>query len=333
MNSSLTAGDAYNDLKAVIPVFAGGISNGSVPASGTFTDFLPYINQVLERVVNSGTWEGTIVEVLFNGSTGYITLPYFLQSIVGVQINGWPQQVWSKFTGYQEVGPGRIRADVQGIGPLVEANETFCVQFPISIYGAGGPIKVTITNAGDAGKAFWFNGRDLAGNEIFYSATGAQGTPYNSVFPSGNLLNSFSEMTNVQAPANMLGAWNLYVTINGINYLLSSYDPQDYRPNYKRYLTGTWDSNRPIACLARRRFIPVKNTTDFLVPGNLGALRFGIRAIFAEGANRDGDMADGLWARCYNLLNQEHKSRRGKASYIVNFNPHGAGNLPVANSH
>lgn len=332
MNSSLTVADLYTALKPNLPTSAGGNGvNGGTP--GTINDFIPYLNQTLERVINSGTWEGSIAEVLFNGSTGFITLPYQFQSIVGAEICGWPQQVWSKFTEYVEVGPGRIRSDLCGIGPLIESAETACVNFPISLYGAGGSIKVTITNVGDAGKAFWFEGKRLDGSEIFYSATGAQGTPYNSVFPSGNLLESFSVMSNIVAPSNMLGVWRLYVTIGGTDYLLGTYDPQNYRPNYKRYKTGTWDTSREIATLCRRKYIPVRFGTDFIIPDNIGGLRFGLRAVFAEGANRDADMADALWARCYNLLNQQHRASRGKASYIVNFNPHGAGNYPIMNSH
>lgn len=331
MNSALTAGDAYNTLKPVIPVFAGGINGGANIAPGTFSDFVPYINQVLERVINSGTWEGTIAEILFNGSTGFITLPYFLQAIVGVQINGWPQQVWSKFTEYVEVGPGRVKSDLQGIGPLIEATETSPTQFRIPDLGVGGPLRIVLSNAADASKSFWFDGKDLANGEVYTS--GAMGLPFTSAYPSAATAQAFSDVTNVQLPDNMQGNCSLYVIIAGVDFLLSTYEPQDFRPNYKRYKTGTWEVTRPIAALCRRRYIPVKNTTDWLVPGNLGALRFGLRALFAENSNRDADMADGLWARCYALLNQEHRSRRGKAAYVVNFNPHGAGNYSVLNSH
>lgn len=320
MNSSLTAGDAYTTLKPNLPQFV-----------VDFPTFVLYLNQVLERVINSGTWEGTIVEILFGGSTGFITLPYFLQSIVGVQVNGWPQQVWSKFAEYQEVGPGRVKADVQGIGPLIESTQTSPTQFRIPELGfGGGPLRIVLTNAGDAGKAFWFNGLD-ANNQEIYTA-GAQGLPFTSAYPSAATAQFFNDLTNIQLPENMLGACSIYVIVGGVDYLLSTYEPQDYRPDYKRYKSGTWQANRPIGLLCRRRYIPVKNTTDFVVPGNLGAIRFGLRALFMEGANRD-DVATPLWALCYNLLNQEHKSKRGKASYTVNFNPHGAGNFPVVNAH
>jgi hypothetical protein len=330
MNTSLTAGALWQSLRKVIPTYAGGDS--SLTASdGSFSNFLPFLNQYLEEVINSGTWEGTIMEVIFNGSTGYITLPYNMQSIVGVQINGWPQAVWGKFAEWQEVGPGRVRPDVQGIGPLIESPETSPTQRRIADFGTGGPLRIVLTNAADAGKTIRFYGKDLAGQEIF--SGGASGIDFITAFPSGATSQQFSQLDNISVETDMISPWSLYSIQSAVDWPLSTYLPCENNPNYKRYLSGTWDVSRPIACLTRLKYNPIRFQTDLVNPGNSRAARYGLRAIFAEGANRDNDVGDPLWQRCYGILNQEHRARRGKAQYTVNFNPHGANNLAVFNSH
>lgn len=332
MNTSLTAGAAWQALRKTIPVFAGGDSSQTA-TDGVFSNFLPFLNQYLEEVINSGTWEGTVLEVLFNGSLGYITLPYNMQSLLGVQINGWPQAVWGKFAEWQEVGPGRVKPDVQGIGPLIESPETSPTTRRISDFGTGGLIRLVIVSATDAGKKVRLYGKDLLGQEVFDTSTGAMGIELTTVFPSAVTSQGFSQLDNVIFEDDMVAPSSIYTVQGGIDYPLSTYLPIENAPNYKRYLSGTWDASRPIACLTRLKYIPLKFETDLVNPGNFRALRYGLRAIFAEGANRDSDVGDGLWARCYNTLNQEHRSRRGKAAYTVNFNPHGAGNYSVLNSH
>lgn len=309
-----------------------------VPSTGpTDPEFLNVLNPALVRLVDSGTWEGCIVGCVFNGSLGYITLPRHMQTIVGVDINGWPQAVFSQFHEYMEMGAGMVKASSAGIGPLFDMGDGYCTQKDIADYGTLGTLKVVITDPGDVGKKIRFFGKDADGKPI-YDSNGKLGVELTTANPEASTTQVFSDISTdkansgISVQTSMEGYWKLYVTIGGIDFQIGEYQPGENAPNYHRYKTGTWDVTMPIACLCRLRAVPVKYATDWVVPGNSNAIMFAIQAVNSQSASNYKE-ANEAWAMCFQVLNEEHKSRRGKARYIAQFNPHGPGQYPVWNSH
>lgn len=317
--SPTTVQDAFNIL---------GYSTSATLASDA--EWINTINLLTQQITDSGSWEGCVVETLFNGSLGFITLPAQYQSVIGVDVHGWPQMVFGRFHEYSEVGPGEFISTVQGCGPLLDIGDGFCTQTDIPD-GSSGTLRIKITNILDAGKTIRFTALDTNGQDV-YSASGV-GFNVTTVNPTVTDTNTVAKVTGIQVQTRMLSKWTLWwVDTLGVETQIGEYLPNELRPDYHRYKTGKWDSTAPIALLCRLRFMPVYAVTDFIRPGNMNAIKFGIQAINCEAANNYKE-AQAAWAMCYNLLNSEHKSRRGKASYAVNINPHGSGQTPVWNSY
>jgi len=68
--------------------------------------------------------------------------------------------------------------------------------------------------------------------------------------------------------------------------------------------------------------MPVAQETDWVIPGNLGALKFAMKAIQAEAASND---AAPMWAACYGILNEELHATRGSAKPEMSFEILGGG--------
>lgn len=338
---------SQTNLLSLWNAMGGGTSSSLVPAFSSPTDpgFLRLVNLAMEQIINSGTWDGSVVWTVFNGSSGTIALPYNMQSIIGVDINGCPQMVFGQFSEYQEVGPGMgFKANAPGLGPLIDHGEwptqkIISLLTPLGVTTpASGALTIGINNPADAGITIRIYGTNLAGQTVT-DADGSRGVTMVTAYPTVTSSQVFTEISNieVQNPTGIppfKSPWQLYLNYNG-QQQIGNYLPFETIPQYHLYKTGTWNTSVPIACLCRLKYVPVFTQNDPIVPGNTNALKFALQAVQKE----DTQTTEGaygakmLWGQCYNLLNSEHRSRRGKAQYHVNMNPAGAGQCAVWNSH
>jgi len=287
MNTQLTVADVRQQLE---------------PQFGE-QSFLQILNEVCERITKSGKWNGAILEVDFPSSDGFITLPYEFESVLAMTYNRMPALTYTQFHTYTINGPGEIQDTLNWPGVLIDMGDGFATQSDISTDGV---LKVA-TNAADDGKQIRIFGNN-AGVEVFDN-DGLAGELVTCTAPFVNTTNSFSQITGIQATPDpstvMQRAWSLYDA--GSN-LLSSYYPGESRPSYRRYKTGQADEAIRLIC--QRRFIRMRNESDWVIPGNIPALRAGFWAWkFEDGS--DSDKAEQNWSRCINLLNQEAKYSRG----------------------
>jgi hypothetical protein len=105
---------------------------------------------------------------------------------------------------------------------------------------------------------------------------------------------------------------------------LSTYEPTETRPVYRRYKVGTITANTgvdypAIRTLCKRRFIKLACDTDLVYPSDLGALKFGLIAWTYE---RQGafelEKAEMFWQKCYQVANQTLKQMRGNIRLPLN---------------
>jgi hypothetical protein len=96
---------------------------------------------------------------------------------------------------------------------------------------------------------------------------------------------------------------------------IGRYYPSETRPTYRRYQTGTTDE--AIQTICYRRFIPLVAETDWVMPGNLSALRYGLKALAFERAGQL-DLAQASLTTAISYLNQEAKASRGGAIPSLN---------------
>ena len=282
-------------------------------------DFIPYLNQALETINNSGLWKGTIGYAAFPSVNNYFTLPYPFLSVIGTDWFRCPVPVFGQFHEFTIGGPGLPLDNQPPSGIVRDLGDGYATMIDPPTAGSTLLIKPDLLI--DSGKVFRFYGISN-GVEIF-DVNGA-GMNITVNFPSTSEATVFDQVTGIQVPTNtntssdMVGGWSLYaVAPDGTQTLLSYYYPSETRPSYRRYHIGVTSASNTqvpnaVTVLVRRRYMPVFNDTDWVFPGNIGALKLAMQAIDSEAA-KNSDTAAILWNNCYTRLNQELHAMRGAA--------------------
>ncbi len=309
MNSNLTVGDCrrlFGDLFS--------------------TDgFIPLMNQALSQLTESGRWRGSLVYVAFDGSLGFITLPYEYLSIMGVSIGQWPVPVFSQFHPYIESGPGLVEDTEACLYYLSDLGDGYATlrDFP----SAGCNIQVTIGGLADNNKTIRFYGLDTNGNELY----DANGRGFNLTTAGLNTISAvqIDSITGIEMPLNADGSpsfvfpWFLYALPSGGGLVtLGEYFPADTRPSYRRYQTGV--TTQVVTALCQRRVIPVYKETDWVYPPSARAVKSAMQAVQSEDANNYQEVAQN-WAVCYDSLNRQVHNSRGAAKPELNYTLFGGG--------
>lgn len=300
MNTRLTVAD----VRAIL----GGIID---PDNLDDPRFLPLLNKVCERYQNSGIWKGGMVEVVFSSATGFFTLPFEYLSVLGSTYDKCPQPILGQWLTYQENGPGEVDATKHWPGQLIDLGDGHPTQLDIPDSLQGNAVRI-YSSAADDGKQVTVMGFDQNGNQVLdgvggYGKTVVLASP--SVLVDLGVGVSFSKITGVMKQLTTQRI-SIAVMDDTTPYTLSTYEPVETRPSYKRYQTG--DADKEIRCICRRRFVPCINETDWVYPGNLAALEHGMRCLLFEESN-DIANADAFWQRGLTFLNEEAKASRGGA--------------------
>lgn len=80
--------------------------------------YISRLNQVVERFHNNGQWKGMIAEEELTVASGVVSLPIGFQSLLGIRIDGWPQEIVSQHYDFNTQGPGKF-LDCAGSGGLI----------------------------------------------------------------------------------------------------------------------------------------------------------------------------------------------------------------------
>ena len=273
--------------------------------------FIPSLNEVVERFINSGNWKGVTPKVTLPVSTGFITLPRWYQSVMVMRYRKMPYPIFTPFYEFSESGPGEVDDALTWPCVLIDMGDGFPTQSDIA---TAGTLRVTITGAGDVSKVIRLFGEDANGNTI-YDTSGNQGINITTVNPSATTSVVFSRVTGIQAPANMTLPWTLSVVNGATVTQIGSYYPGETRPQYKRYQTGV--TTEAIQTICHRRFVPLVAETDWVIPGNLSALRYGLKMLAYERAGQI-DIAQGAFTTALSFLNAEAKAARGGGRPTLN---------------
>jgi hypothetical protein len=278
--------------------------------------YLPYLNQVSERCINSGYWKGLCSVFDFGSAEKYITLPRRFETIVGYTLCSCPGPLYARMNEFQSGGPGEYYHLDHRLGLLVDQGEfpTYEVQESI------GNIRLTANNSDDYGKVVRLYGNDADGNPIF-----TEGNLGVDLTLGAGPVTTSQEMwlTSVDKPITARHV-TLAVVVSGTPTTLSSYEPTETNPLYRRYKSGTIEERsdgRPvIRALCKRRFVPMVTETDLVYPSSLAAIKFGLIAVkLEEQGAYELERAEQNWAKCFQVLDDELKQQRGGIRRTVNF--------------
>ncbi len=308
MISRITVADAR---EALYPYVCGDDRNSS--------RFLEYLNQARERILNSGKWKGTVLNVLFEQLGGYISLPREGEALLGLHVNNSIFPVNSKWYEFNVGGPGKIPESVESMGFAIDLGENYC-----TIEDLDSPVEIVLEalNAEDEGQVIRLFGKDANGEEIF-DANGVRGEEIQLSTTPVSSTNVYSTLTQVNKGLTF-GYVKLYADETP-DRLLANYAPSELNPLYRRYMLKSKD-DVSITGTMKLRYFPLCSESEPVVPANLGALKMALLALTYEDSN-DLASAQQYWGNCYTLLDDQMREHRGSVRSLLNLSlfPSGRG--------
>lgn len=271
-----------------------------------YDEFLPKLNLACGRLTTSGKWKGSFVAVVFEAASGVITLPPRFMSILSAKFDSWPTQVYSQWFDYMVVGPSSLEESTYWpYGPITDLGDGYVTQ---TLQETDGVMRIG-SSASDDGLQVRIFGVDSTTEEPVVDDMGVEGELVTLSAPFVTTTASFSEITGFQKPVT-----NSAVTVTLVpddasaNVALAEYQSWETFPSYRRYRIGP--STRTVKVLCQRRFIPMISETDWVIPGDIHALKMALKALALEDAGYE-EKAAFCWDRAYESLNAEAKSLRG----------------------
>jgi hypothetical protein len=270
-----------------------------------------FLNEAVQRLLPRGAWKGTQQVFRTCINQGCITLSRHMETVQAFSICKVPGIVRNELFEFQGNGPGRLgQNDCMGSiliprGLAVSFDDFTSTTQKAKVYSDGNETPgATILLQGYDALNNWIrtmvNGVIIDGEQVPLSTT-----PQISV-------NYFSSLVGVQKPVtNYNVRLYSYDVPSGANVkALSVYEPDETLPQYRRYmipgLSSMGTSNNTtcpgnVTCdqtqvdlLVKMAFIPVFLDTDYLIIGNLQALKLAVMALLKEEANSFAE-AMALW--------------------------------------
>lgn len=282
-------------------------------------EFLPALNEVRSRIINSGKWLKSSVVVDFASTTGYLALPLRCESILAVQIKDIPRSIEGRYYEYYSGGYGNL-ATTSGLGMLIDDGFS--------------PTEVDITTAGtlrfalnaadvNATENIRFEGLDENG-DVIRDTSGNRGVNITTSAATVNSTHTVSKVTSLTFPDGLKYPVTVSVVNSGTPTELAVIEPGFTHPEFHRYKVGTIEADEAyptvIRCLCKIKYTKLVAETDIVYPPNLGALKLALMALALEEQNSIKDSKI-YWSDVYTMLNDEIKEARGGAKLRVQFSP------------
>lgn len=315
------------DVRPLLWEYASSGTDGlKVPLASATAAELAYwlgkLNQTCDRLMNMETWSGCYVVVpnmpIYNG---YITMPRRFKTCSGVNICGGPRPVYSRFWQFSQAT--RSRPCTNAVVPINDSAQTFFDPTP-NFY-----LRIKSSTVGDNTKVVTFiGGVDDNGNELFTTATLTitSGSPATTA-------QAYSQLPRISKVLTT-GQVDLYAvdTVTAVETIIATYAPYETLPGYKRYqivqqaLAPSASDPTTAECLCTLAYLPAINDTDLIIPGVLGGLKHGLKALTYE--DTSDDRQDAEWKRAEQALDDARDSDDGFTIPTFRFDENfGAGSI------
>jgi hypothetical protein len=238
------------------------------------------VNEAQQRLLNKGKWWGTVGKYQIAATSGIITLPREFAVIEQAAVCNDPVPVRDFWFEFIANGFGTRDED----NPHGYAEAVYRGRYPIitSLSGVGNKLRFKCDLAADEGTPVRIVGKDDSGNWIRSeeSGTWVDGELITLTRTPGTLsVNGYTEITGIQFPGPASGqSWLYEETDAGVQTLIGNYQYNESRPSYARYFfpsiynVAAGDTVL-VQVLAKREYIPVVLDTDYLIVGNIPALK------------------------------------------------------------
>lgn len=263
----------------------------------TSSRVVDYINEATRRLLHEGKWVGTYGKFRIcttgNESDSIITWPRWLETIETFSVCNHPGTIRNEWYEYLGSGPGPLDSERNIGNQLVDRGEAATTS---DIVASGNQKKIrVVSDVAESGSAtIRIFGEDWDGNRIYSSGILGESIAVNTI---GTLsTNTFSKITGVQKLASN-GVVRLYEYDTGDASVrqMAYYEPDETTPWYRRSIIpglqdGTCEecsdtTQQQVEVMGKLRFIPVANNSDYILIGNLPALKLAVMAIRKEEAD------------------------------------------------
>lgn len=262
-----------------------------------------FANEAQQRLLIEGHWWGTTQKFRICASEGCITMPPQIATIEKAAICKTPIPIHDQWFEFLANGAGLRDSD----DCWQEAN--YQGQFPTfaEIIGVNKKLRFVCDLVGDVGKQVLALGYDENGNWI---RTNQSGTILDGELitlaqaPGANSTTLFSSITDLQFPENMDGQTWLYEynTTTGLQRMIGKYEYWETRPSYARYFfpsikascTSGTCTQESVEVIGKLEFVPVKKDTDYLIVGNVPAMKEMMTAINRAENEPDSEKANNI---------------------------------------
>lgn len=286
------------------------------------------INQSQRRLMLRGKWVGTVQRYRINATSGQVTWPRQITTIEAVAFCDSPGEIrngWHEFLGY---GYGLLNSDDGWTRNLIDRG-TACTHTEITAGQTNRRVRVYAEVPESATSYIIVQGYDENGNWIRRQVDGEwidgeqiliSTTPQLSV-------KKFTSVTGIIKPVTN-GSVRIYeyndTTAANVQQL-GYYEPDETKPIYRRSLLpgimdtevceGTEDS-RYVTVAVKLRHIPVRVDNDWLILGNLDAIKLGVQAILKE-RRELFEEAQKYWSAAISELEKELREYQGDGAIVA----------------
>lgn len=326
-----------------------GINSGNTP------QICQFLNEAQERLIKAGGesgWWGGWSKMIFNvdPNNPYITAPREVARLINLDVCREPVRIQNEFYEFLEFGYGLNRQFVSSSGCSQCNNCQYQEAYDRGTYPtavdltAGMKLRVYLTNSADAKKRLFYAGKDTNGQIIntIDQGVSVQGDFITFDTPFADSAYTLNELTGLQKDTTF-GPIRLYgVSSSGAETYLATIAATEDNPAYRRYfLNGLpkqcadCDSSTTtvqVVGIAKLEFIPVSNDTDFLLIGNIPALKNECLAVRYQEMDTETSrkLARENHAEAVRILNEELTHYLGRSQPAVNFAPFGKATLERA---
>lgn len=236
------------------------------------------------RLLPKGKWVGTLARYQICANFACFSWPRAIETIEAFAICNGPGTVRSGWYEFADFGWGQIHSDYCVGNQLIDRGHAPAFD---DITGTNKKIRVYCDLSVDVGKSILLQGYDENGNWILTNNGETNGEEVVLAMPYVDTDNLFTGLTGVQKEVTK-GNVRLYElnTSTSAQKPLAIYEPDETLPEYRRSLVPGL-TNRGVCCgtdasecekktvtvIAKLKFIPVVNETDWVMIGNVPALK------------------------------------------------------------
>ena len=283
----------------------------------TDPDTIPVINEATQVLMQKGNWQNTLRKLRCCVSNFTVPMPNDVQTVLKVNFDEHPSNVWSMGYEFLDSGPGTLLyGNDTPASDMVDLGDGWPTFWPIG--PTSRKIMAFSTEAIDAGKQMRVQGYDDMAMKINPTTPGemitigqwvggVEGALSDNVINYALSDNEFNDITSIIKPETA-GYVTLYSydEVSKNMWVLGKYEPYETQPGYRRYrITATeYTESEHLTALVKLRYMPARADTDLLLIQNLPALKLMCKALHQFD---HGDPQKGLiyQAKAVQMLNEE----------------------------